>query len=197
MATSQDSIEDPYEKAVDEIFDLYDKDELDECIDKAEALLRDTALPRYWRIRLLCVLANTVPDWIHATDYHLEAEVLYRQMRQWHPPGIEDIDEIMDHLRTLLDDVRTALDEDNESDDESDDGSDEENDRDIEQEHENDMEGMERRHYVEAKELQRLQTFEEGVGDNENTRMASIAMQSLQKAAAETAKEPQDFVSHL
>ncbi|KAH7068464.1 hypothetical protein FB567DRAFT_615196 [Paraphoma chrysanthemicola] len=85
MATSL--IGKDYTKAINELVDLYNTDQLDECLSEAQKLLEDPTLPRYHRIKNLILLANMVETWTEADYLRTQAEDLYRLGRRWHPIG--------------------------------------------------------------------------------------------------------------
>lgn len=73
--------------AFEEAATLQDQDRLEECIEKAEALLADDGIPRYFRIKTMLLLASTVGDWLEVYQHWENAESLWRVVRVWHPVG--------------------------------------------------------------------------------------------------------------
>lgn len=108
MATSLSGKE--YTEAINELVDLYNTDQLDECLSEAHKLLEDPAMPRYHRIKTLILLANMVETWTEADYLRMQAETLYQLVRRWHPVGEDSVlDEGMEELRKLLNDLNEAL----------------------------------------------------------------------------------------
>ena len=57
------AIDRAFTDAFNEVNQLYRDDKLGECIEKARSLLRESALPRYHRMRTLVLLGSTLEDW--------------------------------------------------------------------------------------------------------------------------------------
>ena len=57
------AIDRAFADAFNEVNRLYGDDKFKECIEKAQSLLDDPALPRYHRMRTLVLLGSTHPDW--------------------------------------------------------------------------------------------------------------------------------------
>lgn len=109
MAT-ESLIDRQFTDAYNQIHELYDNDELDECIEQAQQLLQDPAIPRYHRMKTYILLVSTIGEWTEANGYRSQAETLWRIVRRWHPEG-EDakVDAAMQELRTALDALKNEL----------------------------------------------------------------------------------------
>ena len=71
-----DRTDQEYTKAINDLIKLYDEDRLDKCAQGAEELLEDYGMPRYHRMKLLVLLANTYADWEPAEPLVVRAEAL-------------------------------------------------------------------------------------------------------------------------
>ncbi|KAK5173992.1 uncharacterized protein LTR77_001071 [Saxophila tyrrhenica] len=108
-----------FRKRYEDICDLRDEDRLDEFVEKAKELLRESHLPRYYRIRTLILTGSTVGNWHDAMRYWKDAENLWRFVRRRYPDGEEEsIDRPMRAIREDLDELRTVLDEEKPTDEE-------------------------------------------------------------------------------
>ncbi|KAK5129009.1 hypothetical protein LTR85_000342 [Meristemomyces frigidus] len=108
-----DSIDRTFADGFNEAHSLYQEDRLDECIEKARAILASSAIPRYRRIKTLVLLGSTLGDWKEANDCCVEANTLWRIVRRWHPVGHDaKIDEAMEEESESVAELREALDGD-------------------------------------------------------------------------------------
>ena len=107
------SVDEAFTKAFNEANQHYEEDRLDECITQARALLADTAIPRYHRMRTLVLLGSCLGDWYEANSCCTQAEALWRIVRRWHPAGDnKNIDTAMTDIRESIDELEEALQED-------------------------------------------------------------------------------------
>lgn len=89
---------------------LYEDDKLEECIEMAQRLLEESAIPRYHRIKVLVTLASVVEDWRDAEVCRVEAEALWARSRDFCPPGANvSVDEALAELRFTLNSFRSVL----------------------------------------------------------------------------------------
>ncbi|KAK3057643.1 hypothetical protein LTR09_001827 [Extremus antarcticus] len=101
-----------FTEAFDKAVALQDENRPEECIEKAQKLLAEPAIPRYHRMRTLLLLGSTVGDWDEAHEYWENAETLGRIVRRWRPAGEDEaIDVPMRALRVEIDDLKKILDE--------------------------------------------------------------------------------------
>jgi tetratricopeptide (TPR) repeat protein len=103
-------IDKAFTDAYNECAELYDNDELEKCIEKAQALLDYGAAPRYHRMKTWILLGNCLGDWDEAHDSYVEAETMWRIVRRWHRAG-EDakVDAAMEELRVSLEELKETL----------------------------------------------------------------------------------------
>ncbi|KAI8932510.1 hypothetical protein NX059_010691 [Plenodomus lindquistii] len=97
--------------AANEANDFYDAGRLDECIDKASALLEDPEIPHYHRMKMLILLGLTLGDWHEADACRAKAQELWDVKRRWHPAGSGDewLDEYMALIAEELDELTPLL----------------------------------------------------------------------------------------
>jgi hypothetical protein len=108
-----DTIDRRFRKGFNYAAQLYREDRLDECVGWTRGLLHDSAIPRYFRIKLLLLLSSTLGDWPEAQKCYVLAESLWRITRRWHPEGEDEIiDQSLEQLREDLVELREALDGD-------------------------------------------------------------------------------------
>jgi hypothetical protein len=109
---AMDSIDRAFFDAVNHLIGLYNDDMLDECAEGAEELLKDYAMPRYFRMKVLVMLANLQVDWEPAEDYLVRSESLWRYARRATPEGTDvAADKYLAEIRDLLDDLARAVEE--------------------------------------------------------------------------------------
>lgn len=101
--------------------DLYGDGCLHECIEKSSALLADTEMPRYYRMKTLLLLASTLGDWDEADTCHRKAEMLWNIVRRWNPVGEDEtLDIQIAGLHTELDELKHILEAEERKDSEDD-----------------------------------------------------------------------------
>jgi hypothetical protein len=103
-------IDKAFTDAYNECAELYDNEELEKCIEKAQALLDEGAAPRYHRMKTWILLGNCLGDWDEAHDSYVEALTMWQIVRRWHRAG-EDakVDATMEELRVSLEELKEAL----------------------------------------------------------------------------------------
>lgn len=93
-----------YDEAYCQMIQLWTDDKLQESIDHARAMLQDTTLPRYYRIKTLILLGRTLGTWEEAESCRVRAEKIWRKVRRMHPTGqLREVDQAIDELRADLD----------------------------------------------------------------------------------------------
>ncbi|KAK5734454.1 hypothetical protein LTR17_008955 [Elasticomyces elasticus] len=106
----QDTIDAQFTTGYNEVHRLYEENDLEGCIAKAEELLDEPAIPRFHRMKTLILLGNVLGDWNEAEDCRVRAEAIWRVVRRWHPEGAdEEVDTAMQELRVSLDDLHEVL----------------------------------------------------------------------------------------
>ncbi len=78
-----DAVDLSFKTSFEEATTLQEEDRLEECIEKAEALLADAGIPRYYGIKTLLLLVSTVGDLGEAHQHWMDAETLWRIVRRW------------------------------------------------------------------------------------------------------------------
>jgi hypothetical protein len=112
LGMSTDSMNQAFLEAVNHLIHLYNDDMLDECAEGAEELLKDYDMPRYFRMKVLIMLANIQIGWEPAEDYLIRAENLWRCIRRANPEGTHAAtDRYLVEIRDFLDDVKGAVEE--------------------------------------------------------------------------------------
>ena len=98
--------------ALDKLYDLLDEDREEECIREARELLNNNHLPTYHRFRTYIILGS-IEEYCQAELYYDKAEILYEQLKIWHPVGRNpNMDKALDLLGKPLQNLRDGLDED-------------------------------------------------------------------------------------
>jgi hypothetical protein len=108
---------------------LYDDDEIEECINATEQDLNDPSMPLYHRIRYGLLLCGCHEDWYEANDALIRCEAIFQSVSTNHKDDPdEDVQESLQEIREMIDGVRGILDtqlremeEDDEDDEEVDD----------------------------------------------------------------------------
>ncbi|KAK0773238.1 hypothetical protein LTS02_008076 [Friedmanniomyces endolithicus] len=106
MATdsgSSDQVMETYKASYDACYALYDKDKFAECIDQLENLLIDSGLPRFFRIKLLILMAACMGDWWEEREVLEEADKVWRHVRSYHRQGDTEVDDCLAKLRHGID----------------------------------------------------------------------------------------------
>lgn len=102
-----------FTRQLNTILTLYNADLTELCEKFARELVADSAIPRYHRIRVLTILASVVNDTAEAKSTYLEAQALWRTVRDASKVGDkEDLDKYLDEIREELDGLRGELDPD-------------------------------------------------------------------------------------
>lgn len=105
-----DLIESQFVDAFNGLQELHDGGQLDECINGANSLLQDVAVPRYVRMKTLMLLADSVQDWKEAEGHRSQAEVLWQIERVCYVQGDNKVvDEVLDNLRVDLNELCAEL----------------------------------------------------------------------------------------
>ncbi|THX47425.1 hypothetical protein D6D06_09625 [Aureobasidium pullulans] len=74
-----------------------------------DKLLTDTELPRYYRIKILVLLASASKQWRQKEDLRLRAEHIWSESRTLHPTGQNNTtDSVLSELRDLLNTLKTS-----------------------------------------------------------------------------------------
>ena len=98
--------------ALDKLYDLLDEDREDECLQEACELLNNNHIPTYHRFRTFIVLGS-IEEYCQAELYYDKAEILYEQLKRWHPVGCNPyMDTVLDLLDKKLQDLRDRFDKD-------------------------------------------------------------------------------------
>lgn len=102
-----------FSRAYNEAAELYDNDELEKCVEKANELLADGAAPRYHRMKTWILLAYVLGDWNDANDCFVKAESLWQIVRRWHTVG-EDakVDRSLEDIQVALVELKEILEAD-------------------------------------------------------------------------------------
>ncbi|KAK1019881.1 hypothetical protein LTR54_000525 [Friedmanniomyces endolithicus] len=92
-----------YKASYDACYALYDKDELAKCVDQAQDLLDDSGLPRFFRIKLLVLMAACIGDFWEEAEILKEADRVWHHVRRYHRRGDTEVDECLEELRGMID----------------------------------------------------------------------------------------------
>ncbi len=107
---SQSIINEQLAERFREVWDLWDKDHLEECEAKARSLLEDEAIPNHYRIKTLMLLGSVVEDYWEAERFYRQADTTWRWIRRGHAPGKDAaVDELLRDLRVSLDVIKDIL----------------------------------------------------------------------------------------
>ncbi|KAK3629350.1 hypothetical protein LTR56_018125 [Elasticomyces elasticus] len=107
---STDKVSESFNRAFAVLHQLFEDDKIVECVELAQDLLEESAIPRYHRIKILITLSSAVADWRDAEACRREAEQLWSLSRDFHPPGEDpSVDEALAHLRLCLDSCNEIL----------------------------------------------------------------------------------------
>lgn len=105
-----DLVNESFTKAFNKAQTLYDENKLDDCLKEVRALLDESAMPKYHRMRTLLLLTSIATDWKEAEEARVAAEALWRLVRKWHT---EDsnlyIEQALVELRAMLDEAKDNL----------------------------------------------------------------------------------------
>jgi hypothetical protein len=86
---------------------LYDDDELEDCIDATEQDLDDPSLPLYHRMRYELLLVRCHEDWHEANDALIRCEAIFQSVSTNHKDDPdEDVQKGLQEIRELIDGVR-------------------------------------------------------------------------------------------
>lgn len=89
---------------------LYDRGRLNECIEKARAILGDPAILRYHRLKTLIPLSSTLRSWHEADKCRASAEIWWIIVRRWNCVGEDKtIDIYMAEICDDLDELTILL----------------------------------------------------------------------------------------
>ncbi|OQN96824.1 hypothetical protein B0A48_17384 [Cryoendolithus antarcticus] len=106
----QDTISLSFTRAYNDLYALYEADQLDECLEGAENLLREPALPRYHTIKVQLLIASMLPDVDEAWSMHAQAEMLWQVVRMGNPQGQDaEIDATMADLWETVEAIKREL----------------------------------------------------------------------------------------
>ncbi|KAH7095912.1 hypothetical protein FB567DRAFT_43275 [Paraphoma chrysanthemicola] len=109
MASSY-SADDRLDDALHEIANLYIENRAEEARTKGEALLNDTALSHHHRLQALVLVAMMTEPVHLGLRYLKRAEQLWRELRQQHPEGRDDVtDNLLLQSREGLDEATEML----------------------------------------------------------------------------------------
>ncbi|KAK0254764.1 hypothetical protein LTR12_013635 [Friedmanniomyces endolithicus] len=103
VPSSSDQVIETYKASYDACYALYDKDELAECVDQAQDLLDDSGLPRFFRIKLLVLMAACIGDFWEEAEILKEADRVWHHVRSYHRRGDTEVDECLEELRGMID----------------------------------------------------------------------------------------------
>lgn len=127
------AIEEAFTEDYNTAVDLFDNNQLAECIEKIKTILQDDAAPRYHQMKSWILLGNVIDSWEDANDCFIRpvpikistsarwqlanalirAEAMWRIVRSGHSVGqYAAVDEALDELRGELDELKKTLDVD-------------------------------------------------------------------------------------
>ncbi|KAK3117745.1 hypothetical protein LTR53_000555 [Teratosphaeriaceae sp. CCFEE 6253] len=114
MIVPRDAVTLSLDRRYNEIHDFIDEEKYDEAIAKAEALLGESELHRYHRIKCYLVLAAVVDDWGQGAELLETAETLWGMARRTIPVGNADeqAEAGLHELREAIDATRKNHEED-------------------------------------------------------------------------------------
>ena len=106
-------VDKPFTDTYNECNELYDKGELEKCIEKAQEILEDGATPRYHRMKPWILLEDCLGVWDEAIDCYNKAQSVWQIVRRWSRAGDDaEADAALEELYSELEALKKTLAED-------------------------------------------------------------------------------------
>jgi hypothetical protein len=93
----------PFTDAFNAAAELFQQDEIEQCIEALRNLLADDGLPRYHKIKCLTLLGGIVGNWQESYNCYVKAKTIWRITKRWHcdsedPKVIKALDDLHEGL---------------------------------------------------------------------------------------------------